>query len=142
MIRRPPRSTLFPYTTLFRSGPDLLHRQDLLAHPPPAQRELHAVVLHLRAVPARADTEQEAAVREMVQAGHLLGERDRVALWHQGDAGAQLDLTGGTSHGGERHERINRMAVLLRQLGAPGPGAVVGRHVSVLGHPERLESAR
>src|SRR3989449_9876729 len=24
MIRRPPRSTLFPYTTLFRSGPELL----------------------------------------------------------------------------------------------------------------------
>src|SRR3712207_8569114 len=24
MIRRPPRSTLFPYTTLFRSGPDTL----------------------------------------------------------------------------------------------------------------------
>src|SRR2546430_4802582 len=24
MIRRPPRSTLFPYTTLFRSGQDLL----------------------------------------------------------------------------------------------------------------------
>src|SRR3712207_7807315 len=29
MIRRPPRSTLFPYTTLFRSGPGqhFLHRQ-------------------------------------------------------------------------------------------------------------------
>src|SRR5258708_29452001 len=26
MIRRPPRSTLFPYTTLFRSGPDQGHR--------------------------------------------------------------------------------------------------------------------
>src|SRR5260370_19965224 len=26
MIRRPPRSTLFPYTTLFRSGPDHLRR--------------------------------------------------------------------------------------------------------------------
>src|SRR5262249_56152149 len=25
MIRRPPRSTLFPYTTLFRSGGELLH---------------------------------------------------------------------------------------------------------------------
>src|SRR3712207_8661135 len=25
MIRRPPRSTLFPYTTLFRSGRDLVH---------------------------------------------------------------------------------------------------------------------
>src|SRR3954468_25111624 len=27
MIRRPPRSTLFPYTTLFRSHPRLLHRR-------------------------------------------------------------------------------------------------------------------
>src|SRR3712207_4503256 len=26
MIRRPPRSTLFPYTTLFRSGPELLNK--------------------------------------------------------------------------------------------------------------------
>src|SRR3712207_8558675 len=26
MIRRPPRSTLFPYTTLFRSGDDVLVR--------------------------------------------------------------------------------------------------------------------
>src|SRR2546428_3976118 len=26
MIRRPPRSTLFPYTTLFRSQPDMTHR--------------------------------------------------------------------------------------------------------------------
>src|SRR5258708_20001728 len=25
MIRRPPRSTLFPYTTLFRSGPPIRH---------------------------------------------------------------------------------------------------------------------
>src|SRR5687768_17930516 len=29
MIRRPPRSTLFPYTTLFRSGA----AEDLLRHP-------------------------------------------------------------------------------------------------------------
>src|SRR5438132_8642470 len=27
MIRRPPRSTLFPYTTLFRSEVDLVHQQ-------------------------------------------------------------------------------------------------------------------
>src|SRR3712207_7964432 len=37
MIRRPPRSTLFPYTTLFRSWrPDGLHPSDevdLLEHP-------------------------------------------------------------------------------------------------------------
>src|SRR3712207_9122245 len=35
MIRRPPRSTLFPYTTLFRSDPDLDPRlgQPVLEHP-------------------------------------------------------------------------------------------------------------
>src|SRR2546425_5302713 len=35
MIRRPPRSTLFPYTTLFRShrvGPDDAHRRQVLLH--------------------------------------------------------------------------------------------------------------
>src|SRR5438034_7816333 len=30
MLRRPPRSTLFPYTTLFRSGRDRVGRQDLV----------------------------------------------------------------------------------------------------------------
>src|SRR3712207_8459644 len=34
MIRRPPRSTLFPYTTLFRSGAELLKPHH--AHQPPA----------------------------------------------------------------------------------------------------------
>src|SRR5258707_9208058 len=29
MIRRPPRSTLFPYTTLFRSHLELAHRQSV-----------------------------------------------------------------------------------------------------------------
>src|SRR2546426_2603826 len=35
MIRRPPRSTLFPYTTLFRSQAELLlfERADLVAQP-------------------------------------------------------------------------------------------------------------
>src|SRR6478609_11213954 len=32
MIRRPPRSTLFPYTTLFRSGPRHGHRQRCRQH--------------------------------------------------------------------------------------------------------------
>src|SRR3712207_8660840 len=32
MIRRPPRSTLFPYTTLFRSNPVALTSDQTLAH--------------------------------------------------------------------------------------------------------------
>src|SRR2546422_6326115 len=35
MIRRPPRSTLFPYTTLFRSLPDALHVAAAPAQPVP-----------------------------------------------------------------------------------------------------------
>src|SRR3712207_7113800 len=38
MIRRPPRSTLFPYTTLFRSDPELLFPRDDGLRDPPAQR--------------------------------------------------------------------------------------------------------
>src|SRR5256885_12532920 len=33
MIRRPPRSTLFPYTTLFRSGDDVEEWDDLVDVP-------------------------------------------------------------------------------------------------------------
>src|SRR5256885_2452227 len=43
MIRRPPRSTLFPYTTLFRSGAvgnDLVHFIDIDV----VEGQLHAVV--------------------------------------------------------------------------------------------------
>src|SRR3712207_8792313 len=36
MIRRPPRSTLFPYTTLFRSGDDLGRGFRLQSAPPSA----------------------------------------------------------------------------------------------------------
>src|SRR3989441_5400973 len=48
MIRRPPRSTLFPYTTLFRSAPEETRRQrdpcHLLQrlHPLPRLVEVHA----------------------------------------------------------------------------------------------------
>src|SRR5260370_31245890 len=33
MIRRPPRSTLFPYTTLFRSSAAAAHRCEVVARP-------------------------------------------------------------------------------------------------------------
>src|SRR3712207_8781810 len=49
MIRRPPRSTLFPYTTLFRSQQRADQRVD---------HELHRRV-HALAVPPRADQEVE-----------------------------------------------------------------------------------
>src|SRR2546422_8611679 len=46
MIRRPPRSTLFPYTTLFRSGGDRLRH---------GQLDSHAAELAGRGLQARLD---------------------------------------------------------------------------------------
>src|SRR5256885_13062735 len=54
MIRRPPRSTLFPYTTLFRSPGDVLREAEGAV--PDAERALDAL---LAAVETRA-REQEA----------------------------------------------------------------------------------
>src|SRR3712207_7362513 len=59
MIRRPPRSTLFPYTTLFRSpvwsgGAILTYGHDLCQHPlPPADAAvMFEVIEHLADAPA------------------------------------------------------------------------------------------
>src|SRR2546425_12372652 len=59
MIRRPPRSTLFPYTTLFRSrgpgGPARLERRRRRAAPPRrSARDLHLSRRPVRHPPARA----------------------------------------------------------------------------------------
>src|SRR3712207_8005194 len=48
MIRRPPRSTLFPYTTLFRSAVSLCH------HDPPLVSEIEHRIEARRRVPDRA----------------------------------------------------------------------------------------
>src|SRR3712207_8361197 len=48
MIRRPPRSTLFPYTTLFRSGLVLVGQRQLLRlllDPAPCRVDLHVLEL-------------------------------------------------------------------------------------------------
>src|SRR5260221_888143 len=50
MIRRPPRSTLFPYTTLFRS---------IMAPVTPVDFRLHGAVSAKRAVTARSDRSEE-----------------------------------------------------------------------------------
>src|SRR5258708_20937085 len=50
MIRRPPRSTLFPYTTLFRSALQLVTRRK---HLHAARIRLHLDLIHIRE-PARA----------------------------------------------------------------------------------------
>src|SRR2546427_13124280 len=68
MIRRPPRSTLFPYTTLFRS--DVV---DYLAAPPPA--EVDVDVGQGDTLRAQETLEQQAVLQRV----HV-GDLQRVAL--------------------------------------------------------------
>src|SRR5256885_13591676 len=78
MIRRPPRSTLFPYTTLFRS-------LRLLVELDSERRQLRARDLAVEVVGERVQSRREVARREVVRGERLDGERevhdlDRVAV--------------------------------------------------------------
>src|SRR3712207_2002522 len=78
MIRRPPRSTLFPYTTLFRSGGP--------AYTPEGLRHiiLPAVVLALGAAGAKArytrSSMLEVINNEYVQTARAKGLRERIVI--------------------------------------------------------------
>src|SRR3712207_8402459 len=51
MMRRPPRSTLFPYTTLFRSpglNPQLLEQVAVFVERMPREEETHRVIFPLQ----------------------------------------------------------------------------------------------
>src|SRR2546422_3391838 len=83
MIRRPPRSTLFPYTTLFRSRPVLaadLDRHDLVREPAaprglrglPVRTERELVECRARELPALGDDRSEEHTSELQSRLHLV----------------------------------------------------------------------
>src|SRR3712207_7699358 len=74
MIRRPPRSTLFPYTTLFRSRP-------------PARRAGRAVLRHRGGVP----TERSGRPRRRLTRRVPAGQGGRALRARRGD-GAQTPV--------------------------------------------------
>src|SRR5258708_8014652 len=94
MIRRPPRSTLFPYTTLFRSpdqpGRRVRPRPELLArgHAPPrtGRREQQVLVAAGRFTP-RSRPRSEEHTSELQSPDHLLcplllGKKNNASLPH------------------------------------------------------------
>src|SRR3712207_8211365 len=80
MIRRPPRSTLFPYTTLFRSADDVARERkvrratDVEAHV--ELRDLHDRLLAGDAVADDVDR-ADAELREALDQERLLDHKDR-----------------------------------------------------------------
>src|SRR3712207_9088224 len=83
MIRRPPRSTLFPYTTLFRS----LRDEALVGDEP--FRDAHAALTALQDPAVRSEV-----LRDPGDADYLLygAEEGRTSSWVDGDIG---ELGGG-----------------------------------------------
>src|SRR5438034_5676343 len=97
MIRRPPRSTLFPYTTLFRSrhrgdrrGPgdqtaSLCGRGARGAPWSPARHE------HLFTIRSEEHTSELQSHSDLVCRLLLEKKKKRQQLYHSGERGAQID---------------------------------------------------
>src|SRR2546430_17490516 len=77
MIRRPPRSTLFPYTTLFRSREVLEDPRQVL--PVTIAERLYEAVLHRVALRWRAP-----AARVAAHFGLFDGYIERIRAWRNG----------------------------------------------------------
>src|SRR5256885_7728830 len=111
MIRRPPRSTLFPYTTLFRSSGALLRPRERLA-----ESGLHASAWSLvRGVSLAEPLHAPGRIQELLLPGVV-----RVTL------GADFDVDHG--YRGPRHEAVSAGAL---DLGAPVGGVNPGFHCTV-----------
>src|SRR3712207_6900596 len=65
MIRRPPRSTLFPYTTLFRSHDVLQDGENALLVPPDDPGALATAIRRLLVNPGLADRLRRTAIEEI-----------------------------------------------------------------------------
>src|SRR3712207_7497709 len=98
MIRRPPRSTLFPYTTLFRSAYAL----------PFPDGAFDAVLAHLVLMHLREPVRALAEIRRVLRPGGVVAVRDV-------DFGAQLvfPLTRSEEHTSELQSRQYLVCRLL-----------------------------
>src|SRR3712207_6953140 len=106
MIRRPPRSTLFPYTTLFRSQREqVLHRADLAVD----DEHVRVVEDGLHALGVGDEVGRDVALVEAHALGELELEAEGVALLDGDDAfladlvhGLGDELADGRVSGGDR----------------------------------------
>src|SRR3989449_9070808 len=135
MIRRPPRSTLLPYTTLFRSGliagvalfgaPDLLRGVEIAREGGDAggaeHRRVHAVpwawVSIQQPVGLGEEELQPHVPQRLVEAGIIAALREPDAVWRPAERllivrhrGAQLRADGARRHVEQRQEAVRGAA--------------------------------
>src|SRR2546430_16805548 len=103
MIRRPPRSTLFPYTTLFRSKTRGAHVVELRARS-------GAVARGLRLPHGAGAAHATALARAVARSARLVGGPAARALRTGGGSAVRRSLGGARRlrHGGRRRERRPR----------------------------------
>src|SRR2546427_3419894 len=132
MIRRPPRSTLFPYTTLFRSVDGPLDRQDQRG--PAGERQLRGAghVAHRldRVVRARREAQPAARTRLVHDPHDGAFDRHRVGgthpyAGHTGHARVGFDL--------KVHETAGRGAAALRETSSKGAVTWTPEHCLSIG---------
>src|SRR5207253_8807466 len=83
MLRRPPRSTLFPYTTLFRSGLRVLPRRAEGSVLVRVEYRLHALAAALDHAPVLVEVDHDPVARDLVGAlvqDRVLGDRKSTRL--------------------------------------------------------------
>src|SRR2546430_7652518 len=101
MIRRPPRSTLFPYTTLFRSLMKLGHREEVIA----ACRE------GLRIAPANSQLHIHLAMALMQQGPAPVSHTDLMRA-----ASASSDVAGQAIRSEEHTSELQSQSNLVCRL--------------------------
>src|SRR2546430_13767618 len=98
MIRRPPRSTLFPYTTLFRSEADDLAPARVVTRARPDERAATWAVEALEPAPERRHVDRVAEARDVAHASaqrglrRLLSRRLRRSEEHTSELQSQSNL--------------------------------------------------
>src|SRR5256886_8326651 len=115
MIRRPPRSTLFPYTTLFRSHAHALEERDVL------EGARHPELGHVgrRQPRAVAALEEDAALVGMVEAADDVEQRG-LARAVGPDDGEDLPALDVQAHAAQREQSAEAHADPLHLEQGPG----------------------
>src|SRR5918996_3284070 len=122
---------LAPEVALAR--PDRAEEPQCLVHAAPTVFEILAEKTELGLVPADSDAEEETSSRELLQAGRLLGQLDRMVERHADDRCSELHPLQPAGEIGEAGKRVECPGVVPAEL--PGD-----EHS--LAHPDVVEGER
>src|SRR3712207_5532972 len=123
MIRRPPRSTLFPYTTLFRS----LIFFAFPLHPanrPGVERGKHLFEVHVPMLFLQGTRDSLANMHHLQRLCGELGDGATLRLLREADHSFQVLTRSGRSNAEVRHEMLDALdswvdQAILRSIAAP-----------------------